>query len=138
MAEKLASLRKKGGGKMSETVLWTNSAPTSSFRYGEVTLSQDIDNFKYIAIKWAFSTSYRSDANTARVLISIEDFKRMSDTGTSQDINITLGNKSSAGEYSRRIAYHSDTKFYFSYAFKVGTSSDDGSQCIPLQIIGLK
>ena len=49
MVEKLASLHKKGG-KMSETVLWTNASLTSDFAGQAVDLSDNISKYKYISI----------------------------------------------------------------------------------------
>lgn len=52
-----------------ETTLWTNSAPTSNFS-GDVTLSESISNFTYIAIDFRLSTS---NTTSSRVIIPSAD-----------------------------------------------------------------
>ena len=58
MSEKLASIEKKGGGKMSETVLWTNPSPSSN-RSGTntITLSESYENYDFIRIKFKYVAS---------------------------------------------------------------------------------
>lgn len=55
-----AETKKKTAGGMTETVLWTNSAPTASFSARTVTLSDSLKNYKY------FKVVYRS-SNTADI-----------------------------------------------------------------------
>ena len=48
MAETLCQLEKKGGGKLRETVLWTNPSPTTAFPITRQALSNSTDSFSYI------------------------------------------------------------------------------------------
>lgn len=51
MAEKLCGLKKKGGGQLSETVLWTNPNPTDAMNEIVITTSDNISNYKYLSVK---------------------------------------------------------------------------------------
>ena len=139
MAEKLCSLRKKGG-KMSETVLWTNPSPTSTFASQTVNLSQSIQNFKYIKFKYA-NNCYDTTVQSS-VIISIEDWINNQSTS---GCHIGLGSRGDIGSsvfYYLRFAYYaSNTSITFDVGLqsRIGTtSSTENAAAIPLQIIGLK
>ena len=59
MAEKLCTLRGAGGGgaKQTETVLWTNSSPTSNFADQNVTLSDSMSNYDYLKFTYKKATN---------------------------------------------------------------------------------
>ena len=79
MSEKLCTLRTKGGGggKYTETSLWTNPSPTSSFSGQTVTLSDSVSNYKYIAIKSGFNSSYYSDSESMTIVVPVDELKRL-------------------------------------------------------------
>ena len=76
MAEKLASLKKKGGGgntpASTETVLWTNNSPTSTFANQTVTLSDNISDYDYLCFEYRSTTG--SSAKTSKVFVKTTDF----------------------------------------------------------------
>lgn len=124
-----------GGGSLKETVLWTNSAPTSAFTGQNVNLSQDIDNFKYISIKYRASTS--STSTEISFMVSSADLKK----SVSQENNIMLffgARLSGTTFYSRMVRYNSDTQIEITNAYILNGSGSNNSASIPLQIIGLK
>ena len=114
-----------------ETTLWTNSSPTSSFASQTVTLSQDIDNFDFLKITARASTT--SDKRIG-VIISVSDFKNTVTTGQGASLGICGGN---SGAHARRaVAYTSDTQVWFSGAASGGTAYNNTA--IPVSISGLK
>lgn len=136
----------KGGGAgfavatkptKTETTLWTNSSPTSTFDTQDVTLSQSIDNFDYIKIKFAMSTTYKTDAYCAECIYSKEDIRKTS-TNTN-GIQMGMCAKTSSSRYNaRRISYVSDTKLNFSSALQMSGSTAVNTAVIPLSIVGIK
>nr|DAG65158.1 MAG TPA: collagen I alpha 1 [Caudoviricetes sp.] len=73
-----------GGGGLAETILWTNSEPTSEFISSSQTLSSSVTNFNYILIEYLISTSdyskmialYKVDANFPKsMLISYKAYR---------------------------------------------------------------
>lgn len=136
MAETLCGLKKKGGGGggLKEISLWTNSAPTSSFAAQTVTLSQSIENFDYIKIKYKYGTSVNT---TLSSIYSVEDFKQSIEGGSH---NICLmGILTPSTAYARILYYVSATSVKISAYYGVGTAFSGGiDSAIPLEIIGLK
>lgn len=132
MAEKLAELRKKGGN-MTETVLWTNTSPSSSFASQTVTLSQSIDNFDYIKITQKIHTSISGELAT---LIPVEDFKKCLSAADTH-FNMAFSVNYSGQVYCRRIFYDSGTTVNFNNAYYVNNSGSSNSVCIPLKIFGV-
>ncbi len=138
MAEKLCELKKKGGGgSMSETVLWTNSNPTTAFAGQAVSLSQSINNFKYLKFTFYNGTS---DTVLSESVISVEEFKKMTnDTSYNNFYRFS----SPAYYYTnvgwvRLLFYSGDTSVNFSTVYKVNNSGTATNLLIPHQIIGLK
>lgn len=118
-----------------ETVLWTNSAPTSSFASQTVTLSDSMDNYKYLAFKYRVNTSVEGDTTN---IYSVEDIHKMLGSGTnnvnvgSLDIYVSGGNT-----YSRQIGYSSDTAILFKDSYRLNAQASANTTCIPTEIIGL-
>ena len=135
MSEKLCTLRTKGGGggKYTETSLWTNSSPTSDFATQNVTLSDSIDNYKYIKIVWK---AYKSATTTSSVIVLVNDFKSFNYVA-----NYTVGslasNNSSNQPYARRYVYVSDTVIGFHDALRIYAAATSNDMAIPLEILGL-
>ena len=137
MAEKLCELRKKGGGggKYTETSLWTNPSPTSSsgFPAQTVTLSESMDNFKYLAFKYRASTG---NDFVDCAIYSVEDVKNSSTTEIGNVIG--LGSVASGARiYSRYIDYVSSTSLSFTTAYRANASATGDGSAIPLEILGL-
>ena len=134
MAEKVCNLTKIGGG-MSETVLWTNSNPTSDYTSGTVTLSQDMDNFKYLAFVWRTS---KENATLMSAIYSVEDVKKSVNPSRLVTPHILIGSWDGASTYSRIIRYVSDTSVSLSLAYRLSYTATRNDVVLPYQIIGLK
>lgn len=136
MAEKLCTLRTKGGGgqKYTETSLWTNSAPTSDFAGQTVTLSDNISNYKYIAIKFKAAKAL---TDTIKTIVSIEDLAKL--VGGANSLQVRLGgvNNNASYSYSRSFYKASDTTISISGAYASNTQASANSMAIPLEILGL-
>lgn len=134
MSETLCTLRTKGGGggKYTETSLWTNSAPTSNFAAQTVTLSDSIDNYKYIKIKYCFSASYNTGNYLSDYIISVDELKKApypEASGTARlNFSFARMNTSNVASYRR---------FYYASSTTVRFGSTDTNALIPLEILGL-
>ena len=137
----------KGGGAgfavvtkptKTETTLWTNPSPTSTFGVTEVTLSSSIDNFDYIKIKFAATTTYQASANCIECIYSKEDVRKTSISTAGMQLAMSVRPTSNTRYNARRIIYVSDTKLSFSSALQMSGSTTDNNSCIPLSIVGVK
>lgn len=135
MAEKLCTLRTKGGGggaTYTETVLWQNPSPSSDFNGQTVTLSDNISNYEYLAIAF---TGVKSSTTVVRAVVSVEDLGKMNITSNTPDIRIN--GTASANGYSRYVIKASDTTITFGAAYATNTQALDNSRAIPIQIVGI-
>lgn len=124
----------KWGGTLTETVLWNNPSPTSS--YGENTISDlSITSYNYIKIRFCRGTSYTTgDASLYEVMLPIPF-----DLGEnkSEICGCLAARNSSNGNYlGRRFSITSNT-VWFAQAQRIATSGSDNNSAIPLQIIGI-
>ena len=121
-----------------ETTLWTNSAPTSAFPQTTVTLSQSIENFKFIQIKYV-SNGSAQDILLSPIL-SVSDLQKSTDVITSYQPMMTIAgvNKAADTTYVRRVTWVSNTQIKFSNAFKMNAAANSSAVAIPIQIFGLK
>lgn len=132
MSEKLCALRKIGGGTLKETVLWTNLNPTSQMGDNTtLTLSENINNFKFIQVVARFSTS---DATTFSAIMSVEDFLK---SGTTNKTRLYFGGIIDSN-YCRTMRYTAATSVRVSTAYIFSGTSYNNAVIIPTQIIGLK
>lgn len=132
MAEKLCELKKKGGGELKETTLWTNSSPTNSFSAQDVTLSQSIDNYKYISVHYKRINS--GDIYSA-VIYEKEEFKQLTGTDPLMFYGV-LGYNSGGADCYRKFTYLTDTKIHFYNATRGGGANS--GLLIPTKVCGLK
>jgi hypothetical protein len=138
MAEKLCELRKKGGGggKYTETSLWTNPSPTSDFAAQTVTLSDSIDNYKYIAIKYKYD-KYGTGTSFTDVCL-VDDWKKSVEGGnTSHDIMMLGIQASNNAPFARMAFYVTSLSVKFSVFYQLSGSSYGADAIIPLEILGL-
>ena len=141
MAEKLCTLRTKGGGggaKQEETVLWTNSAPTSNFAGQEINLSNDIDNYDYIGIKYYYNTTYQTGHADSMNLVSVNDLKKWLYQDSVRHNIGSLSMEFGGTAYSRTVYYVSNTKLRFGSSYQVGSSATSNGTCIPYSVVGCK
>ena len=134
MSETLCTLRTTGGGggRYTETSLWTNPSPTSSFATQDVTLSQSMDDFKYLAFKVS-----NGSANF-KAIVSVVEFKNMPLSGANA-FAIFPGNANSAGNtyFARFVTYKNTTTVNITTGYQVGGTSQNNTYAIPLEILGL-
>lgn len=142
MSEVLAGLKKiggSGGENFVETVLWTNSSPTSSFAGLTVTLSDNIENYSYIKVVSAFNIY--TLGKTSSVMMSIDDLKK---TGSDFLLTSTVMTPSNSYMYVRPVAYKTSTTveigacYMYIYSSSGQTTSYEPAATIPLKIIGVK
>lgn len=139
MSETLCTLRTKGGGggKYTETSLWTNPSPSSTFDAQTVTLSDSIDNYKYIAIRYKF-TAGTSDADYTTHIVSPSDIAKSIPTSGINTDTVTLGGKTRANyNYSRIVHYVSSTSLSFTIGYGTNFAGTSNNIAIPLEILGL-
>ena len=137
MAEKLCTLRKRGGcnggGSLRETTLWENSSPTSDYNNSPINLLQSIDNFDYIKIVCKYSKQISTDTS---VIFEKNIFKTFANAATSP-IGIVSYRVSSTA-YARRFYYISDTSIGVLACGGVGSTASSTDTVIPYKIIGMK
>lgn len=128
MSEKLASLKKSGGGgNWTETVLWTNPNRSVAFGNQTVNLSDNMNNYDYIKIVY-YGWITSSDDEDVIIILPVEKLKFLHDA--TNWISLYIGQRGSSNYY-RRICYDSDT----SIIFKEASNTSAG---IPYKIIGIK
>ena len=136
MAEKLCTLRKKGGGKMKETVLWTNATPTSDFSAGYIDFSDNISNYKFISIK------VRTNINISDAIDYYYDVSQIANiTSASTYPKIYIGYYANSTFYYRDSFYQNDTRISISncYYNKTNTTpATSNAAVIPVSISGWK
>ena len=135
MSETLCTLRTKGGGggaTQTETVLWTNSAPTNNFSEQTVTLAETINNYDYL--KFTFLRT-KSSSDTISVVVAVSEFKKS--VASADKPTLCMG---STGSYTfvRRFYYVTDTTCSIANALRINAAASDNSFVIPLSIIGIK
>ena len=126
-----------GGGEVTtESILWTNSSPTSTFAAQGVTLSDAISNYDDIRIYIRQSTSSATDGWVTYSAEKVKTFVQTSDT----PISVTGVRNSSANKSLGRCMYYTDdTHLQFGSAFIFGgNNTTDNTYVIPTKICGLK
>ena len=133
MAEKLCTLRTKGGGggRYNETSLWTNSAPTSNFAAQAVSLSDSIDNYKYLRVRYRMSTT---DASEYSCIFLVDDIKHSSASTNVPQFSVVARTTTT---YVRTFYYVSGTSLQMNAAYVMNNTGNVTNVAIPLEILGL-
>lgn len=133
MAEKLCELKKKGGGELKETTIWTNSSPTSSFS-GTITLP-DITPYKLIKVTFRASTSNSTEYYE---LYAPDQLLNAFYAGSGKAQIALLGFfNGNLDRYIRYLRAPSVTSISFSTCIHLG-SADNNNYIVPIKISGLK
>ena len=137
MAEHLAELKKKGGGgALTETVLWTNPSPTSTWVYTQmINLSDDYTKYKYLKVIFRNSTTNSSERS---VLIPTDEFAI---SGTENTVTYMMGyllSSTSLALMTRRILPDDSTTMHVTTCRQVNGTQLNDNLVIPKQVIGLK
>ena len=138
MSEKLCTLKKKGGGTLKETTLWTNPSPSSAFAAQTVTLSQDFTTFDYVRIYWM-----QGSANTTDVFyidipsdVMVESF--IQSGNPKPFISLCAWRDDTNYSMARRVFYSSNTKIQFTTAILMNGTGTNNALIIPTKISGIK
>ena len=118
-------------GGSTETVLWTNNSPTSTFAGQTITLSDSLDNYTYVKIKYRISTSVSTESSA---IVPVSEFVHM--TQTSDTFKIGTGSFDSS-TYVRTAYYGSATTIVFNNGYKLGSTSQANGMLIPVSVIGI-
>lgn len=121
-----------------ETTLWTNSSPTSSFAEQTITLSQAFTNFDLIKIEYQASVSKTTkgyvyvDKTTLQQSLWSDASKPL--------VSISGRNNSASGstQYVRRIVYVSTTQLTITTAYQINANNSATNSAIPTKITGIK
>ena len=123
----MAFIKCSGGGKLKETVLWTNPDATKSFSESTLSLSQSFKNFDYLKIIFIYSTTNTFEFDVTYSVAGINGLEELR-PGSS---NVVLG------WYYRNFGYDKNGNFMMSSCVIVSGSTSN-TKLIPKQIIGLK
>jgi len=118
-------------GGSTETVLWTNNSPTSTFAGQTITLSDSLDNYTYVKIKYRISTSVSTESSA---IVPVSEFVHM--TQTSNTFKIGTGSFNSS-TYVRTAYYGSATTIVFNNGYQLGSTSQANRMLIPVSVIGI-
>lgn len=131
-----------GGGALSETVLWTNTSPTSSFSNLTIDLDSSLDNgYKYIKIVYRVSTT---NSKEYEILIDAQAFLSNGSLTAAGNYTGCIGTMKPSGssyvlmDRGFRKPSTSDTGMIFSHCYVLGATTLDDNYTIPTKIIGLK
>lgn len=116
-------------GGSTETVLWTNNSPTSSFAVQSVTLSDDYTNYDYLEFYFRSTTS---DDTEYRDIIPTSVLAKSTSAST-----CTIGNSSSSKIRSRGIYATSNTSIRISDCYPLNSTSASNTSVIPTKIVGI-
>lgn len=132
----MAWFKTGGGGALSETTLWTNSAPTSNYSGGTVDLSDSINNYQYIGMYCKFSTS---DATEYFCFLKTSAFGFNGTIGA-QFLSVTARRTNSQNMFRNlyRPDNTTDYQMGISNCSLLGTSGSYPGNLIPTKIVGLK
>ena len=127
---------RSGGGSATETVLWTNPNPTSSFSEQAVQLSQSIEDFDLIKVTFKLSTT---NADEGAIIVPTETIKK-SLNNTTNTYRCSIGVRVSNTNYVRPLFINSGVydQLGISSARIPGNSGTSNTSATPLQVIGIK
>ena len=124
------------GSTGTETVLWTNSAPTSSFSAQTVTLSDVATNYDRLKIVY-----YLSDGNQPEGSAEYDMGNAAAYLNTTPNLKMCFGMITSSNYINIRYCHFSSnayTGLYISAAYRAGSTNSGTNTAIPYQIIGVK
>lgn len=139
MSETLCTLRTKGGGggKYTETVLWTNPSPSSTFAAQTVTLSDSLSNYKYIGIRFKVHNTHADTPYATGIILVSEFMQNRKNTGADRKNILVASQNTSNATMARNAWYVSNTSVEFSAAYQLLSTNTNTNYTIPLEILGL-
>lgn len=126
---------------MKETVLWTNASPTSAFSGQNVSLSDNVNNYKYIEIQYEIYESmnyHMSSIYKVSELLSMNT-PASNDNYWRTDLSAIYQNYvfTRLGYLYDNTHFHFDDNLWFTSSGTVQRGTNNRS-IIPIKIIGLK
>lgn len=128
----MALFRCGASSELSETILWTNSSPASSFSGQSVTLSESVDNFKYIA--FYVRTSETNDTESY-VMCDTDELKTYIESGVHPTLD--LASRVNNQLFTRMAFYVDTTHIKYADAYELTGAPTRNSYVIPTKIVGL-
>ena len=120
-------------------MIWTNPSPTSSFGRQNVSLSDDINNYDYVATEFKYSASSTTEELKSKSIMSVADFKKGGrETSVSRNCMAFGILNASNTPYTRQVQYIPDTSIHFTDCTAMNSTGSANSNAIPLRVIGLK
>lgn len=136
MAETLCQLKKKGGGKMSETVLWTNPSPNAVQNNQTITLSQSVSNYDVIRIY--YKGYYANGSGDVKYIDYPIDFVTQA-YAVEGHLQMVVGEFDSNGYTQGRVVrYINATQFELTLSYQVGGTNSYNANNVITKISGLK
>ena len=120
---------------LSETTLWTNSSPTSTFNAQDVTLNQSLRNFTYLKF---ITIPYGNTQITTEqsIIIPVNEFVNTS--SSTNTFTSPIGMYHWNTYYARGAQMVSNTSIHFMACNQVAGTGQNNSNIIPQKIIGMK
>lgn len=118
---------------LTETTLWTNSSPTSTFAGQTVTLSQSSANFTYIKVYFRCTTSDSTTYDSG--LIDIADYD--ASTGSSSAPRFVMA-VAMTNAFARMFNKATNTTLTFGQARQWSQSTNVNTYCVPTKVVGVK
>lgn len=143
-------VRVHGTHELTETTLWTNPSPSSSFSKQNITLSQNMTNFKYLRIEYAPRPNSSYSSTAVSILVEVDSFfLNSTDYYTNYKSTPTLAAIAPTGVEVIRIVLRdcnywskgTDNPKIIGFAngyIDTGSFESDNWACVPLHIYGLK
>lgn len=122
------------GGDFEETVLWTNSDPTSMFPEQDITGLPNISQYDYIGVY------YIKNRSTTDEMFAAIDYEHFKDTKWDAEYPCLSLTWRGSNVRTRGVAYVSDTSVHitFAYLYMVdATTASSNSMVIPTKIVGI-
>lgn len=130
---------KTGGSSETETVLWTNSSPSSAFANQTITLSESLEGYKKVRIYTLRNIT--ETINEKEFLdINLEDGLIDHYTDGKNKGAFAIAMQGETYDYARfgRLTT-AKTGVIFSRAYRLGQNSGNSSNyCVPVKISGIK
>lgn len=122
-----------GGGGLTITKLWENSSPSASFAGQTITLSDDVENYDFIGVICAASST---NADGRRRFMPIVMIPTSSLMGASITFSVYRNYRRNITAMSGKTATFDNCVYYATYGTDTGTSHN--TAIIPRIVIGFK
>ena len=132
MALYKSEMNSGGEGQLTETLLWENSYPTSDWDNNTLTLSESLQNYKYL--RFEIKQNKDSDSQIMKYIFDTDFITQATGTST---YYLELGYYKTYG-YARMVSCNSNTQFRIGACYRTNQAYSTTSQLIPYRIYGLK